>query len=63
MTLFMQLNGAHPHALAAEEARQSRPVLSMQIRQLEDTAGPTLFEKPGKKTHLMQAGSGFFRYS
>jgi len=30
---------------------------------VEDTAGPTLFEKPGKKTHLMQAGSGFFRYS
>jgi DNA-binding transcriptional LysR family regulator len=35
----------------------------MQIRQLGGTAGLTLFGKLGKKIHLTQAGSDFFRYS
>jgi len=48
---------------AAEELHLSQPAVSMQIRQLEDTAGLPLFEKLGKKIHLTQAGREFFHYS
>ncbi len=48
---------------AAEELHLSQPAVSMQIRQLEETAGLPLFEKLGKKIHLTQAGREFFHYS
>jgi len=48
---------------AAEELHLSQPAVSMQIRQLEETAGMPLFEKLGKQIHLTEAGREFFHYS
>lgn len=41
---------------AAEELHLSQPAVSMQIRQLEESAGLALFEKLGKKVYLTEAG-------
>lgn len=48
---------------AAEELHLSQPAVSMQIRQLGETAGLPLFEKLGKQIHLTEAGREFFHYS
>ena len=48
---------------AAEELHLSQPAVSMQIRQLEETAGMPLFEKLGKQINLTEAGREFFHYS
>ncbi len=41
---------------AAEELHLTQPAISMQIKQVEETAGMPLFEQIGKKTFLTQAG-------
>jgi DNA-binding transcriptional LysR family regulator len=41
---------------AAEELHLTQPAVSMQIKQLEDSAGLPLFEQLGKKIYLTQAG-------
>jgi len=48
---------------AAEELHLSQPAVSMQIRQLEDSAGLPLLEKLGKTTHLTQAGQEMYNYA
>ncbi len=48
---------------AAEELHLSQPGVSMQIRQLEEALGLTLFEQIGKKMHLTTAGREIFSYS
>ena len=40
----------------SEELHLTQPAVSMQIKQLEDTAGLPLFERVGKKLFLTQAG-------
>ncbi|MEW5944130.1 MAG: LysR family transcriptional regulator [Pseudomonadota bacterium] len=41
---------------AAEELHLSQPAVSMQIRQLEESAGLPLFEQLGKRIYLTEAG-------
>ena len=48
---------------AAKELHLSQPAVSMQIKQLEDSAGISLFEQIGKKTYLTEAGREMFHYS
>ena len=48
---------------AAEELHLSQPAVSMQIKQLEDNIGLSLFERLGKKIYLTEAGRELFQYS
>ncbi|NKN33097.1 LysR family transcriptional regulator [Marichromatium bheemlicum] len=48
---------------AAEELHLSQPAVSMQVRQLEETAGLALFERLGKRIELTEAGREVFDYS
>lgn len=48
---------------AAKELHLSQPAVSMQIKQLEDSAGINLFEQIGKKIYLTEAGREMFHYS
>ena len=48
---------------AARELHLSQPAVSMQIKQLEDSAGISLFEQIGKKTYLTEAGQEMYHYS
>ncbi|MFO7604154.1 MAG: LysR family transcriptional regulator [Gammaproteobacteria bacterium] len=48
---------------AARELHLSQPAVSMQIKQLEDTAGISLFEQIGKKIYLTEAGQEMYHYS
>ncbi len=47
---------------ASRELHLTQPAVSMQIRQLEDSAGLPLFERVGKRLHLTQAGEEMQRY-
>ncbi len=48
---------------AAEELFLSQPAVSMQIKQLEEILGESLFEQMGKKVYLTEAGREVYRYS
>jgi len=48
---------------AAEELHLSQPAVSMQVRQLEDAVGLTLFERLGKSIVLTEAGRETYQYS
>jgi DNA-binding transcriptional LysR family regulator len=48
---------------AAEELHLSQPAVSMQVRQLEDTLGLSLFERLGKSIVLTEAGREIHQYS
>jgi DNA-binding transcriptional LysR family regulator len=48
---------------AAEELFLSQPAVSMQIKQLEESLGESLFEQMGKKVYLTEAGREVYRYS
>ena len=50
------------YSRAAEALHLGQPAESMQTRQLEEAAGLPLFEKPGKKIHLTEAGRECFHY-
>ena len=47
---------------ASRELHLSQPAVSMQIRQLEGSAGLPLFERSGKRLHLTQAGEEMQRH-
>jgi DNA-binding transcriptional LysR family regulator len=47
---------------AAQELHLSQPAVSMQIKQLEDSAGLPLFEQLGKKVYLTEAGREMYHY-
>ncbi|MEJ2553754.1 MAG: LysR family transcriptional regulator [Gammaproteobacteria bacterium] len=47
---------------AAEELHLTQPAVSMQIKQLEESAGLPLFEQLGKKTYLTPAGQEMHHY-
>lgn len=47
---------------AAQELHLTQPAVSMQIKQLEETAGLPLFEQLGKKIYLTQAGHEMYHY-
>jgi DNA-binding transcriptional LysR family regulator len=48
---------------AAQELHLTQPAVSMQIKQLEEEVGLSLFEQLGKKTYLTQAGDEMYHYS
>ncbi|HHJ13046.1 MAG TPA: LysR family transcriptional regulator [Gammaproteobacteria bacterium] len=48
---------------AAEELHLTQPAVSMQIKQLEEAAGLSLFEQVGKRIFLTEAGGEMLRYS
>lgn len=48
---------------AAEELHLTQPAVSMQIKQLEGSAGLPLFEQLGKKIYLTEAGRELYHYS
>lgn len=48
---------------AAEELHLTQPATSMQIKQLEESAGLPLFEQIGKKIFLTDAGKELYHYS
>ena len=47
---------------AAEELHLSQPAVSMQIKQLEESAGLPLFEQMGKQVYLTEAGGEMYHY-
>ena len=47
---------------AAQELHLSQPAVSMQIKQLEESAGLPLFEQLGKKVYLTEAGKEMYHY-
>lgn len=49
------------HTRAAAELHLSQPAVSMQVKQLEETAGLPLFEQLGKKLYLTEAGQEMHR--
>lgn len=51
------------YSRAAEALHLSQPAVSMQIRQLEETAGIPLFEQLGKKIYLTEAGREFLLHA
>ncbi len=51
------------HSRAAKELYLSQPAVSMQIKQLEESAGLPLFEQAGKRIHLTGAGQEMLHYS
>ncbi|CAG0909181.1 unnamed protein product [Cyprideis torosa] len=48
---------------AAQELHLTQPAVSMQVSQLEESAGLPLFEKVGKHIKLTEAGTEMFYYS
>ncbi len=48
---------------AAEELHLTQPAVSMQVRQLEESAGLPLFEQVGKRMFLTEAGQEMERYA
>ncbi len=48
---------------AAAELHLSQPAVSMQIKQLEENVGISLFEQLGKKIYLTEAGTELYHYS
>jgi DNA-binding transcriptional LysR family regulator len=48
---------------AAQELHLSQPAVSMQIKQLEENVGISLFEQLGKKIFLTEAGRELYHYS
>lgn len=63
LTLFEAVARHLSFTRAAEELHLSQPAVSMQVRQLEESAGLPLFEKLGKSIHLTEAGREMFNYS
>ncbi|MGD8587740.1 MAG: LysR family transcriptional regulator [Chromatiales bacterium] len=63
LALFESVTRNLSYTRAAEELHLSQPAVSMQIRQLEDAIGSTLFEKSGKQISLTEAGREVFHYS
>ncbi len=48
---------------ASEELHLTQPAVSMQVKQLETSAGLPLFEQVGKRIHLTDAGQEMARYA
>jgi DNA-binding transcriptional LysR family regulator len=48
---------------AAEELFLTQPAVSMQVRQLEEALGVTLFEQLGKRIHLTETGQEVLAYA
>jgi LysR family transcriptional regulator, low CO2-responsive transcriptional regulator len=47
----------------SEELHLTQPAVSMQIKQLEESAGLPLFERTGRRVFLTEAGNELYRYA
>jgi DNA-binding transcriptional LysR family regulator len=47
----------------SQELHLTQPAVSMQIKQIEESAGLPLFERTGKRVSLTQAGEELYRYA
>ncbi|NVZ08372.1 LysR family transcriptional regulator [Allochromatium humboldtianum] len=63
LRVFEAVARHNSYTRAAEELHLSQPAVSMQVRQLEDEIGLSLFERLGKQVVLTGAGREVFHYS
>ncbi len=63
MRVFESVAKRSSFTRAAEELHLTQPAVSMQIKQLEENLGVSLFEHLGKKIFLTEAGQEFFQAS
>lgn len=49
-------------SLAAEQLHVTQPAISMQLKQLEDSFGVSLFQPQGRNIELTPAGEDFYAY-
>ena len=49
------------YSLAAQELHRTQPAISMQVRQLEEEVGLTLFDRAGRGVQLSEAGQEMYR--
>lgn len=62
LTVFETAARLLHYTRAAHELGMTQPSVSIQIRQLEETLGVTLFEQIGRRTYLTEAGRELHRY-
>lgn len=63
LRVFEAVADSLSYSRAAEALHLTQPAVSMQIKQLEEVTGISLFEQLGKKIYLTQAGNEFHHYS
>jgi len=63
LTIFEAVARHLSFTRAAEELHLTQPAVSMQVRQLEESAGLPLFEQVGKRIFLTEAGREMERYA
>ena len=63
LTLFEAVARNLSFTKAANELHLTQPAVSMQIRQLEESAGLPLIDKVGKSIYLTEAGEEMYNYS
>ncbi len=63
LEVFEEVARRGSYTRAADVLHLSQPAVSMQVKQLEQNAGLTLFEQIGKKIFLTQAGEELYIYS
>ncbi len=61
LQIFAAAAKALSFSRAADELRMTQPAVSMQMRQLEESAGLPLFERIGRRLYLTQAGAEMLR--
>lgn len=63
LRVFEAVADSLSYSRAAEALHLTQPAVSMQIKQLEEVTGISLFEQLGKKIYLTKAGNEFHHYS
>lgn len=63
LTIFEAVARHLSFTKASEELHLTQPAVSMQIKQLEQTAGVSLVDLVGKRVYLTEAGEELLRYS
>jgi len=61
LNFFESVARLQSYSLAAQELHRTQPAVSMQVRQLEDEVGLTLFDKVGRGVQLTEAGHEMYR--
>lgn len=63
LRIFLAVAHHQSHTLASRQLFMSQPAVSMQIRQLEENLGISLFNRVGKKIQLSDAGQEMVHYA
>ena len=61
MQLFLAVCDHRSYSRAADAMALTQPAISLQMRQLEELVGQTLFESVGRKLHLTEAAEALQR--